>query len=376
MALSFPTNPQLNDTYTSGSTTWQWNGESWVIKVIPPTDVNYETVNTADLVVTGDSVLNNVSITGTVTGISAIGGASSLNDLTDVSIPTPIDQYILQYDQSLGYWVAAPSPVGSDGSFNGGTISNPLFINNTTGATNFNSGALRVLGGASIAENLYVAGKLVIEDDHIELRARSSLRLYNSNNNNYVAIQGPDSSTDVTYVLPGADGSAGQFLRTNGSGVLSWATATGGEGGLTSPGGVSGNIQFNDSGLFEGDTNLTYNAVAQRLNTVNITATGNIVFSGTTESTNSSTGTLTTGGGAGIAGNINVAGSQNTFTGNTESTSINTGTIVVTGGMGISGKVHVGDTISTSTPPTNTDHLTNKKYVDANVLAFSVAFGA
>ena len=374
MALIFPNNPQLNDTYTSGSTNWQWNGEAWI--TLTPTEVNYETVNSADLVVSGDTTLNNLTVTGTVTGISGGGGASSLNDLSDVSVPTPIDQYILQYDQSLSSWVSAPSPIAGDGTFNGGTISNPLFINNATGASDYNSGALRIAGGAAIAENLYVAGKIVVEDEDVELKARSSLRLYTSTNTNYVAIQGPDSASDVTYVLPGTDGSSGQFLRTNGSGSLSWATAGGGEGGLTSPGGITGQIQFNDSDLFEGDANLTYDNANSRLTTVNITASGNIVFSGTTESTDSNTGTITTNGGIGVNGNINVAGIQNAFTGNTDSTSINTGTIIVTGGIGVSGKMNVGDTISTPAAPTDTDHLTNKKYVDANVLAFSVAFGA
>ena len=374
MALIFPNNPQLNDTYTSGSTTWQWNGEAWI--TLTPAEISYETINSTDLEVTGDTTLNNLNVTGTVTGISGTGGASTLNELADVSVTTPTDQYILQYDQSLSSWVAAPPAAGDDGSFNGGTISNPLFINNTTGSTDYNSGALRVAGGASVAENLYVSGSILVEDETIQLRARSALRLYTSDNNNYVAIQGPDSATDVTYVLPGTDGSAGQFLRTNGSGTLSWATAEGGAGGTTSPGGLTGQIQFNDSNLFEGDANLTYDAASSRLTTVNVTASGNIVFSSTTESTNSSTGTLTVGGGLGIGGNINVSGTQNTFIGNTASTSINTGTIIVTGGVGVSGKMHVGDTISTPVAPTETDHLTNKKYVDANVLAFSVAFGA
>jgi len=372
MALSFPSNPQLNDTYTSGSTTWQWNGEAWI--TLTPTEVDYETVNTDDLTVTGDTTLNNISVSGNVTGISF-----PLNDLSNVSVASPNDQDFLKYDSGLGTWVPSTAPAGGGGggSFNGGTISNPLYINNTTGTTNYDSGALRVGGGASIAENLFVAGQIVVEDESIQLRARSTLRLYTSTNSNYVAIQGPDSSSDVTYVLPGTDGAAGQFLRTNGSGTLSWATAGGGEGGgATSPGGVSGQVQFNDSGLFEGDANLTYDSANSRLTTVNITASGSIILSDTTESTNSSTGALTVGGGIGIGGNINVAGSQNTFDGNTSSTSINTGTIVVTGGMGISGKVYVGDTVSTSAAPTDTDHLTNKKYVDANVLAFSVAFGA
>ena len=372
MALSFPNNPQLNDTYTSGSTTWQWNGEAWI--TLTPTEVDYQTVTTDDISVTGDTTLNNLTVSGNVTGISF-----PLANLSNVSSNIPNNGQALVWNETSSTW--EPGTVsggggGGDSDFNGGTISNPLYINNTTGTTDYNSGSLRVGGGASIAENLYVAGQIVVEDENIQLRSRSSLRLYTSTNSNYVAIQGPDASSDVTYVLPGTDGAAGQFLRTNGSGTLSWATAGGGEGGATSPGGVSGQVQFNDSGLFEGDSNLTYDSINTRLTTVNITASGTVALSDATESTNSTTGTLTVGGGIGIGGNINVSGTQNTFTGNTSSTSINTGTIVVTGGMGISGKVHVGDTVSTSATPTDTDHLTNKKYVDANVLAFSVAFGA
>lgn len=29
MAINFPQNPQINDVYTSGTTTWQWNGSVW-----------------------------------------------------------------------------------------------------------------------------------------------------------------------------------------------------------------------------------------------------------------------------------------------------------------------------------------------------------
>ena len=45
---------------------------------------------------------------------------------------------------------------------------------------------------------------------------------------NKVTISAPDSnpSSDVTFKLPQADGSAGQFLKTNGSGALSFASQT------------------------------------------------------------------------------------------------------------------------------------------------------
>jgi hypothetical protein len=48
---------------------------------------------------------------------------------------------------------------------------------------------------------------------------------------NYVAFTAPSSiASDVTWTLPNADGSSGQVLSTNGSGTLSWVTASGGGG--------------------------------------------------------------------------------------------------------------------------------------------------
>ena len=52
-----------------------------------------------------------------------------------------------------------------------------------------------------------------------------------ANGTNYVAVQAPASlAANTTYTLPTADGTSGQLLSTNGSGTLSWATASGGGG--------------------------------------------------------------------------------------------------------------------------------------------------
>ena len=54
------------------------------------------------------------------------------------------------------------------------------------------------------------------------------LRLYEDTDNgtNYTALQVGTQSGDITYTLPTADVSNGQALTTNGSGTLSWATAS------------------------------------------------------------------------------------------------------------------------------------------------------
>ena len=62
----------------------------------------------------------------------------------------------------------------------------------------------------------------LIIDNQKEIRFRETT----ANGTNYVALKAPASvASDLTFTLPATDGSAGQALITNGSGVLSFASA-------------------------------------------------------------------------------------------------------------------------------------------------------
>lgn len=55
-----------------------------------------------------------------------------------------------------------------------------------------------------------------------------------ANGTNYVALKSPDDlAANVVYTLPAADGSSGQVLTTNSSGILSWTTVSSGSGTVT-----------------------------------------------------------------------------------------------------------------------------------------------
>jgi hypothetical protein len=64
------------------------------------------------------------------------------------------------------------------------------------------------------------------------------------NGSNYIALRAGTIGTNVTLTLPTAAGSNGQFLKTDGSGNLSFADA--------GAGGSDKQIQFNNSGAFGG----------------------------------------------------------------------------------------------------------------------------
>jgi len=364
MAINFPDSPTLNEEFTSGNTVWTWNGAAWIVKA--PDVFEFQEADIEVLSVSESATIQDLSINGALTGVD-------LNNLSDVNITNVADQDVLQYNSSISAWEAGT--VAAVGGFNGGSITNPLFINNATESVDPSSGALRISGGAGIGSHLFVGGSIGIESGSLLVRSRSTIKMFNEDNSQFVELRAPTSSSDITYTLPGTDGASGQFLRTNGTGTLSWASAVSASGG-TPPGGLTSHVQFNNNNDFDGNVNFTFDAENLILSAPNIVTSGTIDINDLTSSTSSTTGALTVAGGVGIEENLNVDGVNNSFTGGTASNSINTGTIVVTGGIGVSENINAGGNISADPAPIEAEHLTNKRYVDANVLAFSVAFGA
>jgi hypothetical protein len=83
---------------------------------------------------------------------------------------------------------------------------------------------------------------------------------FNGSSSGTVTIQPAAAAGTYTLTLPTSDGDAGQFLKTDGSGVLSWDAAGGG-----TPGGSDTQVQFNDGGSFGGDAGLTFNKTSKAL---------------------------------------------------------------------------------------------------------------
>ena len=126
----------------------------------------------------------------------------------------------------------------------------------------------------------------LIIDNQKEVRFRETT----ANGTNYVGLKAPASlSADLTYTLPSADGTSGQFLSTNGSGVLSFAS--GGVTGIstTATGTVltlsDSNVLFGKGGYFAEQTltdgaTVTWNASTQQV--AKLTLGGNRTLSAPT----------------------------------------------------------------------------------------------
>ena len=271
MAINFPNSPVISGTHTVGANTWVWDGVSWNLQ--PP--------------------------------------GSTLDTLSDVDVADATNGQVLYYDEPSSAW----RPLSLTSSFNGGTISNALNIQNNTASITSGSGALVVLGGvgiggalhanstgnfastltaqngltvttggAAITGNSTVTGTFSVTSttsfsSTVTLRSASELRLNDTANDNYIAFKSPANLTvNTVYQFPATDGTAGYVLATNGAGALAWVAQSGGGGGGTSnpPGGAVGNVQFNNNGSFGGVASLNYDSLTDTFSVYNVDMTGQL----------------------------------------------------------------------------------------------------
>ena len=202
---------------------------------------------------------------------------------------------ILKIKRSTASGTTAPAALSAGElavTYGGGTSGNlgeRLMIGNSDGS------AVLVIGGKYFADlNDHTLGTLtassaVLVDSN---SAIDTMKIGNSttvggtielqegtnNGSNSVSLKAPNSvASDLTLTLPGADGSAGQPLVTNGSGTLSFGTITtainiAADSGSTDP------ISSEETITFEGgtgiDTTVTNNKISTAIDSTVATLTG------------------------------------------------------------------------------------------------------
>ena len=147
----------------------------------------------------------------------------------------------------------------------------------------------------------------------IELLARAEARFQDASGGQFVALEAP-ATVGSSYVLtlPAADGSSGQFLKTDGSGALSFDTVsnaaddlTAGDAAInltTTSGNITIDAQGNDTDIIikgtDGSSDTTFvtidgSAAGETTFNAGINLGGNIVFEGSTANSFETTLTVT-----------------------------------------------------------------------------------
>ncbi len=117
----------------------------------------------------------------------------------------------------------------------GGTMTGQLLADDSAGASapaiafdgDASTGIFRV-GSNTIGFATAGVERVEISDSGLDMSNGLPIRFQDSSGAPFVALKSPSSvSSNVTFTLPGADGSNGQMLQTNGSGALSFTTVQG-----------------------------------------------------------------------------------------------------------------------------------------------------
>ena len=117
----------------------------------------------------------------------------------------------------------------------GGTMTGQLLLDDSSGASSpalsfdgdASTGIFRV-GSNTIGFATAGVERVEISDAGLDMSNGLPIRFQDSSGAPFVALKSPASvSSNVTFTLPGADGSNGQMLQTNGSGALSFTTVQG-----------------------------------------------------------------------------------------------------------------------------------------------------
>ena len=117
----------------------------------------------------------------------------------------------------------------------GGTMTGQLLADDSAGASapaisfngDTNTGIFRV-GSNTIGFATAGVERVEISDAGLDMSNGLPIRFQDSSGAPFVALKSPSSvSSNVTFTLPGADGSNGQMLQTNGSGALSFTSVQG-----------------------------------------------------------------------------------------------------------------------------------------------------
>ncbi|MDB4349047.1 hypothetical protein OAA64_01850 [bacterium] len=184
---------------------WDWKFNSIVQKSIQASDF---VLDEGLLVETGARVNGPLNINGAFTLPSADGSSSQ----------------VLQTDGSGVVTWATVSTEGNDTN-----LANTNLTLDTNRSIDLDGSALTIKEGTSQYQEALIveSGTVTVGAGDQQSGATLLLREEAQNGNNSIGIKSPDTLTSsVTYTLPGVDGSSGQFLKTNGSGTLSFASAT------------------------------------------------------------------------------------------------------------------------------------------------------
>jgi hypothetical protein len=164
-------------------------------------------------------------------GTFALAGAQTGYQTFSSGIGNGNTCYYTINGQTTEQWEVGIGTVGA------GTLARTTLISSNTGSfINFVAGVKNVFVTQPASKSIYkdASGNAIplgsASATQLDITAQGNLRLQDTTGGEYVGIQAPATlAASYTLTMPTDDGTSGQALVTDGSGVLSWSTAASGD---------------------------------------------------------------------------------------------------------------------------------------------------
>jgi hypothetical protein len=190
---------------------------------------------------TNDRILVKNQTTASENGIYIVQASGQPTRATDFDTATEVDSgdFIFVSNGTVNGstgWVqtSKPATIGTD----------PITFSQFSGAGTYTAGTGLTLSGTEFSINTSTTVDLstaqtlsnktlasAIATTALTLNATGELRLADTDSSHYVGFKSPGTvAANKIWTLPSEDGTANQVLKTDGSGTLSWGTASGGGG--------------------------------------------------------------------------------------------------------------------------------------------------
>jgi hypothetical protein len=208
---------------------------------------------------------------GNLGGISTVtwnGSNISLGDISSVKIAGGVNGYVLQTDGSGNLtWTAQTG--GNSGNGNPGGANSQVQYNND-GLFGGDAGfTYNNVTNTLYSDNIDVSGNVSILTD---ITVSANAYLGNISTTGFASITTLEVGTTANLGNVGnviiTGGANGQYLRTDGSGNLSWVTVT------APAAGANTQVQFNDAGTMNGSSSFTFNKSTNTLTATNFVGNG------------------------------------------------------------------------------------------------------
>lgn len=238
---------------TDGSGNLSWKS----INVLPSGTAGLVQLSKGDGSFESDSTFSFDTVTHTLSTSHIESGSLKVGALNLPSIDGTSGQVIVTDGAGNASWSSVSAINGSSGSVNYVQISDGNGgFKPTSGRLSFNpSGVSSTKGLLSLSGNMNVDNISVIGD------LTSTNGNFKTTNGSVESASGKFTSLQVsTYILPNSDGTSGQSLTTNGSGVLSWSSVSGGGASFGSDGIIqvsNGAGSFTGGGFLKVDSSTT-----------------------------------------------------------------------------------------------------------------------